>query len=387
MLSSLYKFWQKMHFKFINWQFFLLPRASFSTNFNLQKKNYIGRFGVKINFKKINFFFLFSPTYWNLIKISFPKVRVTSFETFEYVRNLMIFFLIDSILIDDEPIWEPLEWSLIQTWIFFIFIFAWIGEVLIGARYGSYTGRDKRVWLAWYKVFWGLELWYLISFCLAALFVIVPFFHEITYQMALIVSWWDWYSRIFFFQVISLWTLLLLIGNWVVIRLTWLNWKKIFLILLSIEFVLSYIFFWQFFISFFAYFTDPIWYQKTCFNNYIQLSHEPLKWGWGDAKRDHFTYHRVSTVFWFKNDSPFASAFLMFNLFFLLSLFFINLFWLTTLRRILVLKEIPVTLVVYTVSSLKHTLFFLLLIYGLVFISFITNYWRFPIEFLWILCK
>jgi hypothetical protein len=29
--------------------------------------------------------------------------------------------------------------------------------------------------------------------------------------------------------------------------------------------------------AFFGYFTDPLWYQKTRFVDYIQLSHEPLK--------------------------------------------------------------------------------------------------------------
>jgi hypothetical protein len=313
------------------------------------------------------------------------KIRFCFFETFEYLRNLFLFFFIDMLLIDDEPLWEPIEWSLMQTWLFIIFLFAWIGETLISARYGAYTGRDKRVWFAWYKSFWGIEVWYLLCFVLTALFVIVPFFHEITYQIALIVSWWDWYSRIFFFQLLSLWSLLLLCGNWLLIRLNWLNWKKCFFILVGIEVILSYIFFWQFLISFFAYFTDPVWYQKTRFNDFIQLSHEPAKWGWGDAKRDHFTYHRVATIFWFKNETPFSGALLLFNLFLLLSLFFINLFWLVTLRRVIALQEIPVTLVAYTISTLRHSYFIFLSIYGLVFISFILSYWRFPIEFLWVI--
>jgi len=36
----------------------------------------------------------------------------------------------------------------------------------------------------------------------------------------------------------------------------------------------------------------------------IQMSHEPLKWGWGVEKRDHFTYHSSKTMFWYKNDGP-----------------------------------------------------------------------------------
>ena len=70
-----------------------------------------------------------------------------------YIRGLLVLFFFDAMLTDDEPLWEPVEWSLVQSWIMFIFAFAWIAENLISSRYGSYTGRDKRVWVAWYKTF------------------------------------------------------------------------------------------------------------------------------------------------------------------------------------------------------------------------------------------
>ena len=120
-------------------------------------------------------------------------------EGFSYIRGLILVLSIDALIVDDEPLWEPLEWSLVQTWLLFIFLFAWIGENLISSRFGSYTGRDKRVWFAWYKTFWLIGGWYEISFGAAALFIIVPFYYEISYHLAFIVSWWDWYNKIFFF--------------------------------------------------------------------------------------------------------------------------------------------------------------------------------------------
>jgi hypothetical protein len=66
-----------------------------------------------------------------------------------YIYYSTFIMYIDACLTDDEPIWEPIEWSLVQTWILFLFTFAWIAENLICSRYGSYTGRDKRVWFAW----------------------------------------------------------------------------------------------------------------------------------------------------------------------------------------------------------------------------------------------
>ena len=68
-----------------------------------------------------------------------------------YIKGLLVLCMVDAIIADDEPLCEPVEWSLIQSWILFIFLFAWIGENLISSRYGSYTGRDKRVWFSWYK--------------------------------------------------------------------------------------------------------------------------------------------------------------------------------------------------------------------------------------------
>jgi hypothetical protein len=118
---------------------------------------------------------------------------------FFYITYSCFIMYIDACLTDDEPIWEPIEWSLVQTWILFLFTFAWIAENLIVSRYGSYTGRDKRVWFAWYKTFWLMELYYIINFGAAVLLVIVPFYYETNYNISFLFSWWHWYSRVFFF--------------------------------------------------------------------------------------------------------------------------------------------------------------------------------------------
>jgi hypothetical protein len=217
-------------------------------------------------------------------------------------------------LTDDEPLWEPVEWSLTQSWIMFIFMFAWIGENLISSRYGSYTGRDKRVWFAWYKTFWLVEGWYILSLGAAALFVIVPFYHEISYTTPLIVSWWHWYSRVFFMKFVGFYSFLLYLAYYLQLQLGVFNWKKCLFLVLSVNIGLSYLLYVQFLMSFFAYFTDPNWYHKTRLVDYIQLSHEPNKWSWGNAKRDHFSYHKSATVFWFKNDLPFGGASLLFHI-------------------------------------------------------------------------
>jgi hypothetical protein len=304
---------------------------------------------------------------------------------FFYIRNLILILTLDSLITDDEPLWEPIEWSLVQTWIFYIFFFAWIAENLITSRYGSYTGRDKRVWLAWYKSFWLIDLWFIISYGAAALFVIVPFYYEITYQIAFVVTWWDWYTRVFFFKFIGAYTCALLVSQLLIVNVRWLGTKKLAALVAAIVLFLGYLLYFSFFTSFFGYFTNPVWYRKTRTNDYIQLSQEPLKWGWGAAKHDHMAYHKSSTIFWFKNDNPFAGALLMLHLFIFLNLFFTFLYWLILLRRVVATDEINYTFVTYCCSALRQFFMFFNLLYVLIFISFLTGFWRFPLEFLWLI--
>jgi len=299
--------------------------------------------------------------------------------------GLFIIGFVDSLITDDEPIWEPIEWSLIQTWLMFIFLFAWIAENLITSRYGSYTGRDKRVWFSWFKTFWLIEGWYTISLGLAALFVITPFYHEVTYPMPFMVSWWNWYSQAFMFKFTHNFTLLFLLAYYLQVTLRWANWKTSFVLILFINFVLAQLLYYHFFFTLFGYLTDPNWFAKNRTVDYIQLSHEPNKWAWGPSSRDHFTYHRSTTVFWFKNDTPFAGALMFFHINFFILLFFLNFYWLTLLRRVYATQEITWTYTIYCISALRQFFIFFLALHSLIFFSYVLNYWGFPIEFMWIL--
>tara|TARA_B100000767_G_C19586053_1_gene459384 strand:+ start:548 stop:838 length:291 start_codon:yes stop_codon:yes gene_type:complete len=96
---------------------------------------------------------------------------------------------LDALGSDEEPLWEPVEWSMVQSWLLFTFIFAWFAEGLILSRYGGYTGRDKRVWYSLYKTYWLLEAYYILSLGAAVVCVIVPFYYETNYEIAHIFSW------------------------------------------------------------------------------------------------------------------------------------------------------------------------------------------------------
>jgi len=322
-------------------------------------------------------------SFWNFTTLRSLTTKKLLGSGFIYLRGLIIVFLLDAILTDDEPIWEPVEWSLVQNWLMFIFLFAWIAENLISSRYGSYTGRDKRVWFSWYKTFWLIESYYIISLGAAALFVIVPFYHELTYTTPFILSWWDWYSRTFFLKFLGIYSLVLLFANYLQITISQSYWKKSLVLVVLVNIFLAYLIYVHFFITFFAYFTDPNWYCSNRLVDYIQLSHEPSKWSWGAAKRDHFSYHNSKTVFWFKNDGPFASAMLFFNILFFLSLFTLHIYWLTLVRRIYATGEVTFTYTTYCVSGLRQFFYFFNFLYCLTFFSYVLTYLRLPLEFYW----
>lgn len=299
-----------------------------------------------------------------------------------YFRGFFIVFSADALIIDDEPLWEPIEWSMVQSWILFIFLFAWIAENLIVSRYGSYTGRDKRVWFSWYKTFWLITAWYALTLGSATFFVITPFYYEINFLMSYTTIWWNWFTKNFFLQYFTILGTSALLVSIIQINLRWFNWKKIFSLLLVITFLFSYLLYTQFFMAFFSYFTNINWYTSTRMTDYIQLSHEPNKWGWGAKKRDHFSYHKSTTVFWFKNDGPLAAAFMFLQFLFFLSLFVTYMYWIVLLRRIYVTQEFSYTYTNYAISSLKQFFYFAFLLYIFIFMSYFICYWRFPIEFM-----
>lgn len=313
------------------------------------------------------------------------QIRKSKGHGFTFISTMFVVCFIDALITDDEPIFDPVEWSLTQSWILFIFGLAWVAENLISSRYGSYTGRDKRVWTAWYKTYWMLECWYVLSFGIAALFVSTPFYNELSYNLTMVVGWWDWYTRNFFFNFISLYTLILYISYYLQLQLRYIGWKKAIVFITIINIILGYILFSQFIISFFGYFTDPNWYHKSRLTDYIQLSHEPNKWAWGNSKRDHFSYHRSTTVLWFKTDLPMASTFLIFNIFFFFCLFFTYLYWVILLRRVYATQEVSYTYYTFCVSALRQFFYFFLLMYVFIIFTYTITYIRLPVEIFWTL--
>jgi len=181
--------------------------------------------------------------------------------------------------------------------------------------------------------------------------------------------------------------LLIVIALFIQINIRFLFYKKLLILVFIIILILNFIFFTQFYITFFSYFTDNNWYVNNRNNDLIQLSHEPLKWSWDLENRDHFQYHNSRTVFWFKTDGPFAEAFFLINLFYLLSLFIVAVFWLVLFRRIIYVNEFSYNYTLGAISSLKQFYYFYLMFYFFIIACVIIVYLKFPNEFLWLLNK
>ena len=268
------------------------------------------------------FFFLQSK-----ITSFFSVCKKFLFKFFEldgwvFFKTVFIVILIDGLLLDDEPLWEPLEWSVVQTWIFYLFLFSWVAEVVFSSRYGSYTNRDKIVWIGLFKTYYGMLFWFLINMFIVTIFVTLPFYFEITYAISYSVVWWNWISSVFFFRIGSIFTIILALILILRFQTRWLNLNTTKLILLAILVLLTYIFYFNFIVTWFSYFTDPNEFSHSGWSELSWLNNGPLKWGWGSDARDHFSYHKTPTVFWAKNDQLILSSFLFINIFFFYIFFF-----------------------------------------------------------------
>lgn len=298
----------------------------------------------------------------------------------QFISFIFITLILDAIGSDEEPLWEPIEWSMVQVWVLFILIFAWFAEGLILSRYGGYTGRDKRVWYSLYKTYWLLDFYYIISLGAAIICVIIPFYYEVNYEVAHIISWWHWFSRVFFVYIMFTFALVSLLLYWLQLNLRWLFWKKALIVTLCVIILITYLLYTQFVLTCFSYFTDPVWFHRNRTVDYIQLSHEPFKWGWGTAKRDHFTYHNTKTSLWFKSDGPYAAAIIFIHFFLFGSLFFIYVFWLVLFRRLYATSEVSISFFTYAISAIQQYFYLYFLFYILIGFSFGVMYLRLPFE-------
>lgn len=303
-------------------------------------------------------------------------------NSFYILLGFIIIFVCDSFLVDDEPLLEPIEWSVWQTALMFIFLFAWVAEVSISSRFGSFTGRDKRVWTALFKAYWFSEFYLMLSIVLLAIFGIVPFYFEQVAPTANWVSFWLWYDKIFLWKSLNyIFIILFFLYNIQLVN----RWNSTYMInwLFFIIFILTAVLLYNNVLTLsLLYFTNPTTYNLHLGIDYSQLSHTPNKWGWGPKTRDHFSYHNTPTVYWMKYDIPYISVLIFLNVFYTLSVFLLFVQIIIIMRKIYTMWEISYTTITY-ISNMYRTYFYLLSCsFGFSIISFIFIILRNPTDIL-----
>jgi hypothetical protein len=312
--------------------------------------------------------------------------KILKLESWLYLRGFILIIILDSLIIDDEPLWEPIEWSLVQTWILFLFLFAWSAEVIFSSRYGSYTNRDKIVWIGLYKVYWLMQWWFVINLIIVTIFVTMPFYYEITYSISYLVLWWNWYNTVFFFKLILVFTIIIYLTLILKYNIRWVSYTILLYSMISIFILLSYLFYFMAITTLFGFFSDIYEYTRTGWIDLYRIVHGPLKWNWGLESRDHFSYHKTTLSFWYKNDPLIAASMFFINLFLLFFFFFFLIQIITLIRIIYSSKILSYNLITLFYTTLKH--FFLLLssFFSLILLSFIYHLIRFPFELYWFNC-
>jgi hypothetical protein len=318
---------------------------------------------------------------WTKIKLMWSKFNdLNGMQFFKFTFAVLV---IDGLLLDDEPLWEPIEWSIIQTWIIFAYLFAWSAEVIFSSKYGSYTNRDKVVWLGLFKTYYGLLFWLLLNMFIVTVFVTLPFYFEITYTISYSVVWWNWLTSVFFFKLVSLFAFINILTIVLKYQTRWLNLRSIKLILLTILFTLIYMFYFNFLTTWFSYFTDPNEFKNSGWSDLSRITNGPLKWGWGSETRDHFSYHKTPTVFWAKNDQLILSSFLFINIFFFLYMFFLILQVIVIFRILINTNELSHNSVTFLHATLRQAFALILSLSLLVILSLFYQFLRFPFELAW----
>lgn len=313
----------------------------------------------------------------------FLLLALLNLNSLLYLRNFFLIFILDGLLFDDEPVWEPIEWSMVQTWLLFLFLFTWASEVLFSSRYGSFTNRDKKVWIGLHKTYWLFQFWFITNIFIVFIFVTVPFYFEITYSVAYIVLWWNWFNSIFFFKITFIFSIILILLNIIKFQLRFMNILFIYILFLIILILISYLLYFSFFITFFSFFTDVNTFTNNGWISSNQLIHGPLKWGFGSENRDHFAYHKTTTTFWFKNDPLIAASLLFLNFFYFFFLFFLFFKTLIVVRVIYTTNNISYNLLTMYYSAVKQFYYLLLFLFTLILLCFVYQLIRYPFELYW----
>jgi len=264
-----------------------------------------------------------------------------------------------------------------------MYIFSWSAEVLFSSKYGSYTNRDKIVWIGLFKTYYAILAWLVANIIILTVFVTLPFYFEITYAISYSVVWWNWISSLFFFKLTTIFSFILVLLNIVKFQIRWFNNRHFYLFLVTIAVLLTHLLYFLFLSTFFGFFTDASEFKNSGWSNLSKIVNGPLKWGWGFESRDHFSTHKTPATFWYKNDPLISSSFLLFNIFLFFFLFFFLLQVMVIIRTLSSSGELSFNNLTFLYSSAKQFYYLLLMMSVLSMLSLVYQFMRFPFELLY----
>lgn len=322
--------------------------------------------------------------YINIFNL-YQRILCTARSLFQHdiaaAAAIILVLILDGLIFDDEPLFEPLEWSLVQTWVIYIYGLTWAAEVIFSSRYGSYSNRDKIVWIGLFKTYYGLLNWLIINLILVTVFVTLPFYFEITYLFSYAVVWWSWFSAPYFFRLISLVSLLLVVLQLAQLSVRWASNRVLILLYFLTIVVIAFMFYFQSLTTWLGFFSDVNTFSKSGWSELHRIVNGPLKWGWGSTSRDHFSYHQTTTTFWAKNDRLLLGSLLFFNIFLFLFIFFLFAKVVVYFKIIQTDQTASHTHLTVLYSSVQYFLFMLGFGCILTTLSVFYQYIRLPLEY------
>lgn len=252
------------------------------------------------------------------------------YKTLWYFISIFFSFFVELWLIDDEPLWESVEWSVFMSWLMFIGAWTWFLGVFFSSRYGSYSPQDRVLWVGLYKVNTFFETSFFFNMLFITVFVTLPFYYEVTYSLSNVFLWWSVYNTRLFLKAGIFFSLFYKTSFFLRLQLRWFSVFSLSFLLIILLALVAYLLFFLFINLLFTPLSDMYSYMRRGWLGLEQLTQGPCKWGSGPSSRDHFSYHKSTTVFWFKNDPLLAGSLFFFCLlFYLFTLFlYIQIFFL-----------------------------------------------------------
>lgn len=255
---------------------------------------------------------------------------IRHYKTLWYFISIFSSFFFELWLIDDEPLWESVEWSVFMSWLLFMGAWTWFLGVFFSSRYGSYSPQDRVLWVGLYKVNTFFETSFFFNMLFITVFVTLPFYYEVTYSLSNVFLWWSVYNTRLFLKTGIFFSLFYKASFFLRLQLRWFSVFSLSLLLLILLALVAYLLFFLFINLLLTPLTDMYSYMRRGWLGLEQLTQGPCKWGSGPSSRDHFSYHKSSTVFWFKNDPLLAGSlfffcllFYLFTLFLYMQIFFL----------------------------------------------------------------